>query len=347
MRPVAVIAASAVSARGIGWRGLGRVVRASETAATPCKALGGVLAAQVPVLPAAQDVEPRQLKLMSRGARLSCVAARGLFQESPTLPREETGFFLGVGASGGAVEELEAMLDASFSEQHFDLGRFGTAGLAACNPLFAFQLMNNYTLCHAAIREGLRGPNAAIFSRGSGTVLALAEARHAVSVGDCEVALSGGSDSALHPVTWAELRREEGEGVVPGEGAALLALAAPGHARPLGFLERCEVHPGRQGLAPALEAARRSLEALEPECVVLTATPNRRAASWELAASVCPGAVFDAASFFGESLAASAALATVAALDLLQDGAMRRVAVLVAGPDGDVGLAGLAREVGS
>lgn len=265
MRPVAVIAASALTARGLGWRGLGRAVRAGDMAVTSCKALGGVLAAQVPSLPAGQDVEPRQLKLMSRGARLSCVAARSLFQASPALPREETGFFLGVGASGGAVEELEAMLDASFLEDRFDLGRFGAAGLGACNPLFAFQLMNNYTLCHAAIREGLRGPNAAIFSRGSGTVLALAEARYAVAAGDCEVALGGGADSALHPVTWAELRREEGEGVVPGEGAALLALAAPGHAPPLGFLERCEVHPGRQGLARALESARRSLQALGPE----------------------------------------------------------------------------------
>ena len=64
MRPVAVIAASALTARGLGWRGLGRAVRAGDVAATSCKALGGVLAAQVPSLPAAQDVEPRQLKLM-------------------------------------------------------------------------------------------------------------------------------------------------------------------------------------------------------------------------------------------------------------------------------------------
>lgn len=347
MRPVAVIAASAVSARGLGWRGLGRAVREGGSAAAPCGALGGILAAQVPALPAAQDVEPRQLKLMSRGARLSCVAARNLFLESPALPREEMGFFLGVGASGGAVEELEAMLDASFSREQFELGRFGTGGLGACNPLFAFQLMNNYTLCHAAIREGLRGPNAALFSRGAGTVLALSEAHHAVAAGECEVALGGGADSALHPVTWAELRREGEEGLVPGEGAALLALAPAGHGQPLGFLQRCEVHPGRQGLARALESARRSLLAMGPECAVLAATPKRRDAARELAASVCPGAMFETAALFGEALAASASLAAVTALDLLQDGEVRRAAVLVMGPDGDVGVVGLAREVAS
>ncbi len=340
-----MVAASAVSARGLGWRGLGRALRAGEVAATPCASLGGTLAAQVPALPAEQDVEPRLRKLMSRGARLSCVAARSLFLEAPSLPRDETGFFLGVGASGGAVEELEAMLGASFSEDHFDLDRFGAAGLGACNPLFAFQLMNNYTLCHAAIREGLRGPNAALFSRGAGTVLALAEAHHAVAQGECEVALGGGADSALHPVTWAELCREGEGNVTPGEGAALLALASSGAMPPLAFLSRCEVHPGGQGLPHALEAARRSLLAQSPERVVLATTPKRHEAARAMASSVCPGGVLEAATLFGESLAASGALATVAALDLLQDAETRRVAVLVAGPDGDVGLVALAREV--
>ncbi len=223
--------------------------------------------------------------------------------------------------------------------------RFSSAGLGACNPLFAFQLMNNYTLCHAAIREGLRGPNAAIFSRGAGTVLALAEAHHAVASGECETALGGGADSGLHPVTWAELRRD-GEGdAVPGEGAALLALASAGAERPLAMLERCEVHPGRQGSALALEAARHSLLGMGAELVVLAATPKRSGAAREMASTVCSGAVLEAAMLFGEALAASAALATVAALDLLQGGEVRRAAVLVTGPDGDVGLIGLSREV--
>ncbi len=345
MRLVAILAASAVSARGVGWRGLGQALLEGESGVASCMALGGALAAQVPELPPAHDVEPRQRKLMSRGARLSCVAARSLFVETPRLPRDETGIFLGVGASGGAVEELEAMLGASFLEGRFDLSRFGTAGLGACNPLFAFQLMNNYTLCHAAIREELRGPNAALFSRGAGTVLALAEAHAAVAGGECEVALTGGADSALHPVTWAELRREGEPDAVPGEGAALLALGSSMHAPPLAFLTLAEIHPGRMGFARALESARGSLQSLRPEQVVLAASPSRREAARGMASSVCPGAILDASILFGEALAASAALATVAALDLLQGGETRRVAVLVTGPDGDVGVVGLAREV--
>jgi hypothetical protein len=346
MRPVAVKAASAVSVRGLEAYGLGKALRWDEKVLTPCEALGGILASQVPELPADQDVEPRQRKLMSRGARLSCVAARSLFQGWPSLPREETGFFLGVGASGGAVEELEAMLGASFSAEGFELGQFGAAGLSACNPLFAFQLMNNYTLCHAAIREGLKGPNAAIFSRGAGTVLALAEAHHAVASGECELAIAGGADSALHPVTWAELRRD-GEGVsLPGEGAALLALVPYQERGPRypAIIERCDVHSGRQGFALALESAKRSLlEGDRPEVVVLAATPKRSGAARELISSVCSAPVFDAAGFFGEALAASAALATVGAIGLMGSLLVRTAWVLVMGPDGDVGIVRLCR----
>jgi hypothetical protein len=205
--------------------------------------------------------------------------------------------------------------------------------------------MNNYTLCHAAIREGLRGPNAALFSRGAGTVLALAEAHHAVAQAECEVAIGGGADSALHPVTWAELRRDGEELTTPGEGAALLALASSWAAPPLAFLSRCEVYPGGHGFTRALESARRSLAASRPDRVVLATTPKRHEAAWAMASSVCPGAVLEATPLFGESLAASGALATVTALDLLQDGEARRVAALVVGPDGDVGLVELVREV--
>jgi hypothetical protein len=81
--------------------------------------------------------------------------------------------------------------------------------------------------------------------------------------------------------------------------------------------------------------------------VVLAATPKRRDAARELAASMCPEAVFETATIFGEALAATASLAAVAALDLLQDGEVRRAAMLVMGPDGDVGLVGLTREVAS
>ena len=105
---------------------------------------------------------------------------------------------------------------------HLDLVRFGAQGLAAANPMFAFQLMNNFTLCHGAIAAGLQGPSSAFHSRGAGTVTALREAAFAIAGGDVGRACAGGADSALHPVTLAELDRP----------ARWHAAAAPARAPP-------------------------------------------------------------------------------------------------------------------
>src|SRR5258706_3792825 len=124
------------------------------------------------------------------------------------------------------------MLAESLDSGSFSLARFGRQGLAACNPLFAFQLMNNFTLCHGAILAGLGGPNGALFSRGAGTFESLGAALDSLESAACDRALAGGADSAHHPVTRAELQRE---GLLDprsgaSEGSALLALAVDGPA---------------------------------------------------------------------------------------------------------------------
>jgi 3-oxoacyl-(acyl-carrier-protein) synthase len=163
---------------------------------------------------------PRARKMMSRGACLAA-AARALVREVGCGLRDEVGYFLGVGASGGSLDDVIALLDESIADGAFSLVRFGEHGLGACNPLLAFQLMNNFTMCHGAILEGIGGPNAALFSRGAGTTAALIEAVHAIAGGDCEHAIAGGADCALHPVTRAELARDGfvERGLVPAEGA--------------------------------------------------------------------------------------------------------------------------------
>jgi hypothetical protein len=107
------------------------------------------------------------------------------------------------------------------------LARLGADGLLASNPLDTFRVLNNFTMCHGAILEGTTGPNGAFFSRGTGTVHALAEAVHAIESGDCERALAGGSDTALHPATWAELARDGFTDLVPSAGAATWPSRAP------------------------------------------------------------------------------------------------------------------------
>jgi 3-oxoacyl-(acyl-carrier-protein) synthase len=331
--PVAIAGAAAVSAYGEGWRGLGRAL---------------VEGAALPGLPAeAPLANPRARKMMSRGAYLAARCLALLMKDAAWSAEERggAGYFLGVGASGGAMHDVVALLDESIADGAFSLVRFGEHGLGACNPLLAFQLMNNFTMCHGAILEGLGGPNGALFSRGAGTTAALIEAVHAIREGDCERAVAGGADSATHPVTRAELARDGfvGRGLVPAEGAGLVALAAGG--RGLARIEGCAIAAGGDagdagGAGDAITEAvtRAGVRGGDVELVVLAPWgPPAGAALRAWAAAAAPRArVVDVSAALGDSLAAAPALAWIAALDLIVAGDAKRALVLAAGTDGDV-----------
>lgn len=273
---------------------------------------------------ALESVPLRVRKTMSRGAVLATAAMHQLVGALPAGALRDAGCFVGVGASGGAVSELHAMLRASTVDGAWSLARFGGAGLAACNPLLAFQLMNNFTMAHAAIQAGVgTGVHGALFSRGAGTVHALAEAVAAVSDGDATVAIAGGADSALHPVTRAELDRMHAWSGVPGEGAALVAVArGEGIARIVG----CRV----------IEAEARAATALPEGALVAISDAALRAVIADRAE------VLDVSAALGECLAAGPALAWLCALDLLAGGA-ERIAVVTADVDGELGVVELER----
>jgi hypothetical protein len=265
------------------------------------------------------------------------------------LPRREgeladVGFYLGVGASGGSLDQLNSMLAASIENGEFSPTLFGDQGLARVNPLFAFQLMNNFTVCHSAILHGTEGPNAAFFSRGTGTVVALLEAAHSILEDTSGRALAGGADSSVHGVTWAELVREgwPERGLVPGEGAAILALAHPTAASgALGFLDYVSVRACSAQTAPvALAGVEAELACSSIDAVVLApwGPPARDVLRSFAEESLRGRPVFDVELGLGESLAASPALAWTVALDLLGSEALGRVLILSSGLDGGLGL---------
>lgn len=353
--PMHVVGAGAVSAAGLGWRGLGAALTGSRLAPAVSSQLAcgfpQTLASEVSEIPEGRTpAERRARSLMSRSALLASLATETALGETGwSADRTAVGFYMGVGASGGSIEQLEAMLSASIDQQRFSHERFGAAGLAAVNPLFAFQLMNNFTLCHSAIQAGTRGPNAAFFSRGGGTLLALSEALFALTEGTCSRALTGAADSSVHPVTWAELTRQgyPKGGYVPGEAAALLALERRPDRPSLAVIERCELISYEQKpLARALAELWRDPGSPAPSGIVVApwGTTTREAlSSW---ASQClPGApLLDTSRVFGDALAAAPALAWLCGLDLLLSEHWQRVLVLSAGVDEQLGAVVLARE---
>jgi 3-oxoacyl-[acyl-carrier-protein] synthase II len=357
-RPTTIIAAAAVSAYGRGWRGLGTAIRERSVALGPVAALQasapGTIGSEVADRDLVAGPAPRVRKMMTRGAVLAAVGLRDLAADVGR-PLGDAGLFLGVGASAVPIADVVPLLAASFhagpDAAGFSLERFGQAGLNACNPLLAFQLMNNFTLCHAAIQEGVGGPSGAFFSRGGGTVTALFEAQAAIARGDCTIAVAGAADSALHPVTWAELIRDgfAAGGLTPAEGCGLLALSDQGPG--IASLDAC-MQVGASADAPAL--ARLAHDILggwpgqggaSPAIVIAPwGEPARGALRLAIDRALPRAPVLDLSLAIGDALAASPALAWVAAVDLLAAALASHVAVLSAGIDGALGVAFFSQE---
>jgi hypothetical protein len=287
---------------------------------------------------------PRARKMMSRAAYLAARCLAALVGQTGWSDRERIGYFLGVGASGGSLTDVSELLER---------------GVAACNPLLAFQLMNNFTMCHGAILEGLGGPNAALFSRGAGTIAALAEAMHAIESGDCEHAITGGADEATHPVTVAELTREGfiGRGLVPADGAGLLALAhsddrdatiiegcahASGRGRPLVEALDDALARASASSAPGDRGVRASAPPSVTSIVISAWGPSAAGALRSFATERFPSATVIDTSGQRECLAAGPALAVATAVEHLR-GARGRAVVLSLGVDGDPGVVVLSR----
>jgi len=306
----------------------------------------------------ARPEDVRQRKLMSRAAWMSALVMRDALAVARwSEKREEIGAYFGVGASGAEMDDVARLIGSSLDEQKkFSLTRCGKEGLDASNPLFAFQIMNNFTLCHGSILEGLAGTNGAYFSRGLGTVTALEEACLALIEGQCERALVGAADTASHPVTLAELEREGylRDGLVPVDGAAALALSRDADV-PLGRIESiwvCPVDRPRDGLIPRAGVLRdaavmASADALaEHPCDLLVLAPwgaPAREVLSELPEALAIKQSIDLTNLLGESLAATPAVAWVAALGMLVETGAKRALVLTAGPDGDLGAVVLTR----
>lgn len=351
--PIAIGAAAVVCPFGLEWRGLFQAMSAGPSRFGPlplpppfhqieAAAIDDGLLAQSPV-------HRRELKKMSRSAHLAAIVThRVLGDLDPQVSPASMGFFLGVGASGATIGELTAMLEASIDAHQFSLKSFGKQGLLACNPLFAFQLMNNFTLCHSAIRHEITGPNAALFSRGGGTVSALIEALYALRNGDCQSALAGGADSACHPVTLCELSREgfiEG-GLRPGEGGALLSL----HAQPSGGLASivdASLYPSpTHRWGEIMEQIKRDhLRRVDALVLAPWGAPSRVSLR-SVCADYFPNTpLFDLSLHLGEALAATPALAWAVGLDYLQTHrSASTTLVLSLGPDGDLGAVSLRKE---
>ncbi|MDB4957426.1 MAG: 3-oxoacyl-[acyl-carrier-protein] synthase [Myxococcales bacterium] len=347
--PVAVIGAGCASPAGFEPRELRELLAAGSSQLSPSRVLAethpGVVGGEVPPIPASHEVGDRKLhRLMSRGARLGSIAARAALDASglSAEAREHAGWFCGVGTSGSAPDEIEAVVRASVDAAHvWSERKMCERGLKVFHPLRTFALMPNMTLCHSSIAFGVRGPSAAMFSRGAGTVFALVEAAWAIADGDCAAAIAGGADTALDCLTWAELVREGhvAAGLLPGEGAGALVLAKTA-AQPIAWVTGAAVRNANHDVVRAL---RDVLDEVGGSDTYVLAAWGAVA---DAARSRLGGArVFDQCAAIGDALAAAPALAWCAAVELIRAGAASVIAIS-AGIDGHITAVRFAAEAG-
>lgn len=181
-------------------------------------------------------------KFMNREARMTAAAA-ALALGDARLPGayapDRTGLYVGTGLTSCEMEELLPVLEGSFDgDGRFSCRRLGEDGLAACNPLLSFKILPNMTLCTVSMLYDVRGDNLVFNPWPGNTVQAIIAGVQAIQRGSVDCALVGGGDCKTHFIGFLTLSQlgllaasgrcrpfdRDRDGLVPGEGAAILVL---------------------------------------------------------------------------------------------------------------------------
>lgn len=241
MRRVAVTGIGAVTPIGSGAKGLWAGVLANRSAVREIDRFDASpfpsrIAAHVDDFVPSDHLDVKRARRLDRFSQLSVAAARMACEDaglaSPMSVPERTGVWIGSALGGVAFGE----------EQH---AAYVAGGVRAVSPTLATAVFGGAGASNIAIDLGIRGPavgNANSCASGS---MAIGQAFHAVRSGMVDVALAGGAEAPLAPLTFGAFamirvlsqRNEdpgtasrpfdaERDGFVMGEGVAVLALEA-------------------------------------------------------------------------------------------------------------------------
>jgi 3-oxoacyl-[acyl-carrier-protein] synthase II len=162
--------------------------------------------------------------------------------DRPTIPSEEIGFFVGMGMVDYKVEDfLPAVVASSGDRGELDMGKFYAKGYHQIYPLMTLSMLNNVSVCQAAIHLNIRGENAVFAPQADAGAQAIAEGRRAVANGKARAVLAGGVSEKVSPESLARSHLQgvlstdasesscrpfaaDRNGTVLGEGCGILCL---------------------------------------------------------------------------------------------------------------------------
>jgi 3-oxoacyl-[acyl-carrier-protein] synthase II len=200
--------------------------------------------------------DPAVWEKRGRHTRFAVGAAKQAMEDSGALGTVEPtrlGVYLGAGEGQQDFGAFSAMMTAALADGEFDLSRFVEEGLAQLDPDAELEQEPNMPAAYVASLFDAQGPNFNCLTACAASSQAVGEATEIIRRGECDVMISGGAHSMIHPfgvtgfnlLTALSERNDEPErasrpfdlhrdGFILGEGAAMLILEEYEHAKARG-----------------------------------------------------------------------------------------------------------------
>ncbi len=245
-------------------RGGVRTISSFDASALPTR-----IAGEIPDFDAKKYIDKsarKSLRVMARTIQLAVSAAQLALNDSgvdkAALDPARFGVEFGAGLIASELEELgdAAQASANCQPDVVDLTKWGDAGMANIPPLWMLKYLPNMLACHVSILHNAQGPNNSITESDVASLLALGEAYRLVGRDAADFFLVGGAESKINPLSMVRQclfeplsKRNDApqkasrpfdrrrDGVVIGEGAAVLVLEELEHARRRGARIYAEV----------------------------------------------------------------------------------------------------------
>jgi len=199
----------------------------------------------------ALHMDPKEARRNDRYTHFGYIAARQAVKDAALDMTREDGDRVGViiGSGIGGMYTYESQLKV-----------LAERGPRKVSPFTIPSLIGNMCAGLVAIDLGARGPNFGIVSACATGTHAIGEASHAIRRGDVDVMVTGGTEAAITPFSYASFcamkamstRNDEParacrpfdkgrDGFIMGEGAGILVLESLEHARARGARIYCEL----------------------------------------------------------------------------------------------------------
>ncbi|HEX6618182.1 MAG TPA: beta-ketoacyl-[acyl-carrier-protein] synthase family protein, partial [Solirubrobacteraceae bacterium] len=239
MRRVVITGIGAVTPIGHGADGLWQGVLANRSAVKAIDRFDpspfpSRIAAQVDDFVAADHLDPRRARRLDRFSAFAVAAARMAVEHAALAPEQRaadrTGIWIGSALGGVAFGE----------EQH---AAYVMRGVRGVSPTLATAVFGGAAASNVAIDLGVQGPAIGNANSCASGAMAIGQALHAIRAGIVDVALTGGAEAPLAPLTFGAFAMikvlsqrnvdpgtasrpfdRDRDGFVMGEAAAILVL---------------------------------------------------------------------------------------------------------------------------